>query len=141
MRPSRISAPNDAGLNTEVRHRGRVLHVQTEFVARPEPAVETRVYEGGAVLVRMKVACSVLADGAGLTARDVGHLVALQHENLIRKIRHGMVDDDGAPASVAPRPPAPAAVTHDPLELDDPEVRALLAELERRLDDAPERRR
>ena len=38
------------GFNTNVRHHGRVFHVQTEQTKRPCPQVTTLLFEGGTIL-------------------------------------------------------------------------------------------
>ncbi len=38
------------GFNTNVRHRGRIFHVQTEQTKRPRPQVTTLLFEGGTIL-------------------------------------------------------------------------------------------
>jgi len=91
------------GFNTDVRHRGRVYHVQSQPSFHPKPALETTVFVGGEVLVRLR---STLANLAGPTwnLSDQHHALELQHWNLVRKIRHGMLDEEpsrGCPEPVA----------------------------------------
>jgi len=81
------------GLNTDVRHRGRVYHVQTQQTLHPTPALETLILVGGEVLVRMRSALSALSSPAALTRVDLRHALELQHWNLVRKIRHGLLDE------------------------------------------------
>jgi hypothetical protein len=100
------------GLNTDIRHRGRVYHVQSQPSFHPTPALETVVCIAGEVLVRMR---STLPDGEEprWSAADARHVLELQHWNLVRKIRHGLLDeaspsgpveDRAGPASDASRP-------------------------------------
>jgi len=105
------------GFNTDIRHRGRVYHVQSQPSFHPSPALETTIFVGGEVLVRMRSALSALA-GPTWTRSDEHHALELQHWNLVRKIRHGMLDEEPAEGRSArstsigngePRPPADAA--------------------------------
>jgi hypothetical protein len=129
------------GLNTDIKHRGRTYHVQTQHVKRSEPAAETLIYEGGAVVVRMTVLLGDLARQFDVTGDDINHLLDLQHWNLVRKVQHGMLDggDADAPADAGARPepaassPGNGEVTNDISEFDDPEVRELHAVLDDRL--------
>ena len=43
------------GFNSEVQHRGRRHHIQTEDLGGESPCLLTLVYEAGAILVRIKV--------------------------------------------------------------------------------------
>jgi len=127
------------GLNTDVERGERVFHVQTEAVKRNEPAVETLIFAGGEVLVRMTVACSDLTAETELTDNDVRHVLELQHWNLVRKIQHGMLDQGIAPGSVDVRSKRrPDAEREDSTGAElaaraEPGVRELLEDLERRI--------
>ena len=127
------------GLNTDVERGPRVFHVQTEAVNRNEPAVETLIFAGGEVLVRMTVACADLTEGSELTDNDVKHVLELQHWNLVRKIQHGMLDRGIAPGSVdlrsTRRPIGPRGDTTgaEAVARAEPGVRELLEDLERRI--------
>lgn len=81
-------------LNTEVEHRGRVYHVQTENTKRSGPAVETLIFDRGEVLVRMTASYEELAASQALE---------LQHWDLVRKIHSGMLDDKEVAGSAAPQ--------------------------------------
>ncbi|HXV76892.1 MAG TPA: hypothetical protein VD788_11315 [Candidatus Polarisedimenticolaceae bacterium] len=127
------------GINTEVRHGSRVFHVQTQTADRREPVIETLIYEGGAVAVRMTASLAALSEKWRVPAGDVSRLLALQHWEMVHKIKHGMLD-----GAAAERPSdAPAPARSDPaaverldasIDRDAPGVRELLAELEAKLD-------
>jgi hypothetical protein len=129
------------GLNTDIKHRGRTYHVQTQHVQRAEPAAETLIYEGGAVVVRMTVLLGDLARQFEFSGDDINHLLDLQHWNLVRKVQYGMLDGDGsdapadagAPPDLAASNPADAGVTDDISEFDDSEVHELHSLLDDRL--------
>jgi hypothetical protein len=127
-----------AGLNSEVEHRGRVFHVQTESLQRSAPVVETLIYSGGEILVRMTVSLAELAEQARLSGDDVRHALELQHWNLVRKVQHGMLGDDAAlPVDATPKPQTRTTVTPaDLAEGAEPTVRQLLDELKQRIGEA-----
>ena len=83
------------GLNSEVEHRGKVFHVQTESIERSAPVVETLVYSGGQILVRMTAALADIAERANLPDDDVRHALKLQHWGLVRKIQQFGIDIEG----------------------------------------------
>jgi len=130
------------GINTDVEYDESVYHVQTESLACPEPTIRTMVFAGGQVLVRMSVSHADVATRVGFTASDVRHVVELQHWNLVRKIKHGMLADSAATRSTAAGPrrvPAAQDPPAEPKEAANPgtdaSVRELLAELERVVND------
>ena len=129
-----------AGLNSEVEHRGKVFHVQTESIERSAPVVETLVYSGGQILVRMTASLADIAERANLPYDDVQHALKLQHWGLVRKIQHGMLRDDDDPPDeplTRWRPEPTTKVTPaDLAACTEPSVRELLDELQRRIGEA-----
>jgi hypothetical protein len=124
------------GINTEVRHRGCVYHVQTQTGERIEPVVETLIFEAGQVVVRVTASLNSLSDKWRVPVDDVSRLLALQHWEMIHKIKKGMLDgDDPTPAADPPSGPvgAPGA-SPTSIVTDDPETLEVLAELESKLD-------
>lgn len=88
-----------SGFNTDVEHRGRVYHVQTENAKRQGQAVETLIFEQGQILVRMTASWEEVAARANLPETELHQAVEMQHWDLVRKIHRGMLDD-GPPPSV-----------------------------------------
>jgi hypothetical protein len=85
----------ESGLNTEVECDGRRYHVQTQCSKRGSPVIESLVFQGGQALVRITSSHDEIA------SRAFGRqLLELQHADLIRKIRHGMLRDDEATAAL-----------------------------------------
>lgn len=93
------------GYNTNVPHKGRTLHVQTEDGGRGNPVVTTLLYEKGAILD------SVRATYADLLIDDdwkekVVSMMRDQHKRLIQAVMSGRYDE--APSgSVAASPESP----------------------------------
>jgi hypothetical protein len=126
------------GINTEIRHRGRLYHVQTQTGHRPDPVVETLIYESGRVVVRMTASVDALSDKWRVPVTEATRLLALQHWEMIHKIKRGMLDGDDPDAgeTAVPSPPtgdtrAPVASPSQTGESPDGEV---LVELETELD-------
>lgn len=130
------------GLNSEVEHQGRVFHVQTESIQRSAAVVETLIYCGGQILVRMTAPLADIAERANLADDDVEHALKLQHWGLVRKVQRGMLGDEqpDPPAEAPPEPRATRPVT--PADLSghvEQSVGDLLDELKQKIGDAHRR--
>ena len=75
------------GFNTNVRHHGRVFHVQTEQTRRPRPQVTTLLFEGGTILhsVRTELTGDV---GVGPLEKRM----QAQHQEFIGRLSEGDFD-------------------------------------------------
>lgn len=77
------------GFNTNVRHRGRTFHVQTEDSGPSRPHVVTLVYRGGTILHSKKQSYST-SDGAGTEA--IRDRMESQHREVVRALKVGELD-------------------------------------------------
>ncbi len=85
------------GFNTDVRHQGRVYHVQTEDKGVGNPVIETLIYLGGEILAARRTSyADLLAKGAG--EKEVAERIESQHNRMILDIKEGKYEDK------APRP-------------------------------------
>ncbi|HLN93692.1 MAG TPA: hypothetical protein VK389_07510 [Thermoanaerobaculia bacterium] len=85
------------GYNTDVKHKDRVFHIQTEDRGDQNPYVESFVYVGGEILGGKRTAYpESLRNGAD--ERAVRELMEQQHRNLIASVREGSFE--GADGSV-----------------------------------------
>jgi hypothetical protein len=84
------------GYNTDVKHRDRVFHVQTEDRGDRHPYVESFVYAGGEILGGKRTPYSeALRDGGD--ERAVRELMEQQHRTLIAAVREGSFESpDGS---------------------------------------------
>jgi hypothetical protein len=80
-----------SGFNTNIRHRGLLLHVQTEDSGRAHPHVITHLYHGGTILASEK---SEYGDrlAADDVAGEVRSLMEGQHRAMLKRLRHGELD-------------------------------------------------
>jgi hypothetical protein len=96
------------GFNTNVRHRGRTFHVQTEDSGRAHPHVISHVYCGGTILASEKRGYSEFLDDADLDIR-VRALMEGQHQALCARLRRGdldaLIDERLAGGAARPAPP------------------------------------
>lgn len=80
------------GFNTDVRHEGRVYHVQTEDRGQDSPVLESLVYIGGTVVASKRTHyADKLSNGA--TEEMIASLLKRQHQVIIAAIKAGRIDD------------------------------------------------
>lgn len=80
------------GFNTNVRHRDRTFHVQTEDSGRKHPHIISHVYFGGTILASEKQEYGELLEDPDLAAR-VRSLMEDQHKALVLRLQSGKLDD------------------------------------------------
>lgn len=80
-----------AGLNHNVRYRGRAYHVQSEDLGSSSAQVVTHLFEGGNVLSVKRTSYAELLGGRDL-ARAVRQLMERQHKDMLRDLVHGALD-------------------------------------------------
>jgi len=121
------------GFNHNIKHRGKMYHVQTEDSGLDNPHVITHLFVGGNILASKKTSYADIA-GAENLADVVRELMEEQHKEMLRNLINGVYDDVDAaqgararafqpgqvqagtarparPAAPAPVPPAPAAAS------------------------------
>lgn len=108
------------GFNTNVRHGGRLFHVQTEDSGKSHPHVISHVYFGGTILASEKHEYEDLLGSSDLTD-SVRALMEGQHKAMVARLKQGALDaviaerltdpseETGPGASDPPQaPPVPA---------------------------------
>ncbi len=100
------------GFNTDVKHKNRVFHIQTEDKGEANPCVESLVYMGGEILATKRTSyADVLKDD-----HAVQDLMEQQHRTMIAAIQRGRFDGpnggiqipEGMTGTAPPAPPAKA---------------------------------
>jgi len=79
------------GFNTNVRHGGRLFHVQTEDSGKAHPHVMSHVYYGGTILASEKHAYEDLLGSSDLT-EAVRALMEGQHKAMVARLKQGALD-------------------------------------------------
>jgi len=90
------------GFNANVRHGGRVFHVQTEDSGRANPHVITHLYFEGTILASERSDYAEIVDAPDLVDR-VRRLMEEQHGAVVDGLRRGDFDE-----AIAARLPGPA---------------------------------
>jgi len=94
------------GYNTDVKHRNRVFHVQTEDKGQSNPCVESLVYVGGEILATKRASYAELIS-EGRDDQAIQELMEQQHRAMIAAIQRGKFDGpNGAVRPAAPETPA-----------------------------------
>lgn len=102
------------GFNHNIRHKGKLYHVQTEDSGKDNPHIITHVFVGGNILASKKTSYADIVKAERLE-QIVRELMEEQHKSVLRNLINGVYDDasPGAPmndSSSGPTAvPAPAA--------------------------------
>jgi len=81
------------GSNTNVRHGGKLFHVQTEDSGRRNPHVISHLYYGGTILASEKTRYDELLDLESESLdKDVRALIEEQHKSMLMQLKHGEFD-------------------------------------------------
>ena len=79
------------GFNTDVKHRNRVFHIQTEDKGESNPCVESLVYVGGEILATKRTSYAEVMKVTGRDDHAVQDLMEQQHRTMIAAIQRGPV--------------------------------------------------
>jgi hypothetical protein len=108
-----VSTPPVLGFNNNVRHRGRVFHIQTEDSGVKSPRIVTHLFaDGGRIIKTARTSYSELVGRPDLS-QVVRQLMKEQHKAMFTALREGALDALlEAACGPLPLPPAqPGAVT------------------------------
>ena len=105
------------GYNTNVRHKGKLYHIQTEDSGVKRPHIITQLFaDGGRILASEKTGYREHLDADNLAA-IVKKLMQEQHKRVFIALRDGVYDDEEQPASPSSEAETPAPeVTTEVLE-------------------------
>jgi len=84
------------GYNTDIKHRDRVFHVQTEDKGAANPVIESLIYAGGKIIASRQYSYAWLLRES-YTEGAVQEMVDSQHRKMMRDIRGGKYDPEGPP--------------------------------------------
>lgn len=109
------------GFNHNIKHKGRIFHIQTEDSGTDNPHIITHLFVGGNILASKKTTYHEIVGQHELTA-TVRSMMEEQHKQMLRNLINGVYDnvdtsgafhlDGPAPLNVdgpAPRPVVPPA--------------------------------
>jgi hypothetical protein len=89
------------GFNHNIKHKGRMYHIQTEDSGLDNPHIITHLFVGGNILASKKTSYADIVAAENL-AQVVRELMEEQHKEMLRNLINGVYDDiDAAYASQA----------------------------------------
>lgn len=99
------------GYNTNVRHKGKLYHIQTEDSGVKRPHIITQLFaDGGRILASEKTSYEEHLSADNL-ATVVKKLMQEQHKRVFIALRDGVYDDEPQPSSEASTPDAEEVTT------------------------------
>lgn len=104
------------GFNHNIRHNGKIYHVQTEDSGIGIPHIITHLFLGGNILASKKTSYADISGAANL-AHVVRELMEEQHKEVLRNLVNGVYDHVAPAAGMQPRtgqPGQPAPVAAAP---------------------------
>lgn len=106
------------GFNHNIKHKGKVYHVQTEDSGHNNPHIITHLFVGGNILASKKTSYADILNAENLQ-EVVRELMEEQHKEMLRNLINGIYDNiDAANAAAHYQPgqlaPAGAAVKMQP---------------------------
>lgn len=104
------------GFNHNIKHNGRIYHVQTEDSGVSNPHIITHLFVGGNILATKKTSYADIVNADNLTV-VVQELMEEQHKAMLRNLVNGVYDGldvPGKPAEPAALAPAAQAQVPEP---------------------------
>jgi len=80
------------GFNHNIKHRGKIYHIQTEDSGLENPHIITHLFVGGNILASKKTSYADIV-GAENLAQVVRELMEEQHKEMLRNLINGVYDD------------------------------------------------
>jgi len=80
------------GFNHNIKHRGKMYHIQTEDSGLGNPHIITHLFVGGNILASKKTSYADIL-GAENLAQVVRELMEEQHKEMLRNLINGVYDD------------------------------------------------
>ncbi|HEY3451940.1 MAG TPA: hypothetical protein VGK67_36615 [Myxococcales bacterium] len=101
------------GFNHNIKHKGKLYHIQTEDSGVNNPHIITHLFVGGNILASKKTAYADIVNAENLP-QVVRELMEEQHKEMLRNLLNGVYDEaeqsrsyaPGQLATDAPRPPS-----------------------------------
>jgi hypothetical protein len=100
------------GFNHNIKHRGKMYHIQTEDSGLENPHIITHLFVGGNILASKKTSYADIV-GAENLAQVVRELMEEQHKEMLRNLINGVYDDIDAVYAQQAQSFQPGQLAHD----------------------------
>ncbi len=100
------------GYNTNVRHKGKLYHIQTEDSGVNHPHIITHLFADGGRIIASKKTSYAQAIGVEDRKSAVKKMMQEQHKAMFIALRDGVYDEDDGEGESAPAPQRPSAPRH-----------------------------
>jgi len=107
------------GFNHNIKHNGRIYHVQTEDSGVSNPHIITHLFVGGNILATKKTSYADIVNADNLTV-VVRELMEEQHKAMLRNLVNGVYDGLDLPGKPAEPAAAPAPAKQAPKPAPSP---------------------
>jgi hypothetical protein len=101
------------GFNHNIKHKGKLYHIQTEDSGLDNPHIITHLFVGGNILASKKTSYADIIAADNLT-QVVRELMEEQHKEMLRNLINGVYDDIDAAYSSQARSYQPGQLQHAP---------------------------
>jgi hypothetical protein len=91
------------GFNHNIKHKGKVYHVQTEDSGASNPHIITHLFVGGNILATKKASYTDIVKSENL-AELVREMMEEQHKEMLRNLVNGVYDNVGNRGSISYQP-------------------------------------
>lgn len=96
------------GFNHNIKHKGKLYHIQTEDSGRDNPHIITHVFVGGNILATKKTSYADIAKADRLE-QIVRELMEEQHKSVLRNLINGVYDNASVPQTEIGEPATQAS--------------------------------
>jgi len=100
------------GFNHNIKHRGKMYHIQTEDSGLENPHIITHLFVGGNILASKKTSYADIV-GAENLLQVVRELMEEQHKEMLRNLINGVYDDIDAAFSAQAQSFQPGQLAED----------------------------
>ena len=87
------TAPPQAGYNTNIRHAGKLFHLQTEDLGRQRAEIESVLFvDGGRIIESLREPYGLDEKGGEPTPEALARQIRAQHKGVLVALRDGVYD-------------------------------------------------
>src|SRR5512134_1126355 len=101
------------GFNHNIKHKGKMYHIQTEDSGLENPRIVTHLFVGGNIIASKKTSYADIVGAENLT-QVVRELMEEQHKEMLRNLIAGVYDDTDEEIAAKARAFQPGQIVAEP---------------------------